>query len=318
MARQFFRAGLATSTRNTYNAAQQRFLKFCSATKSHPIPATEATLTLFTTHLASINLSYTTIKVYLSAVRHLHASEGYHDHFSLQLTPRLQLVLRGIRKHQSLTLPKRIRLPITIQIMCKIKKVLFREPRSYNNIMLWAACCLAFFGFMRVGEFTIQNQDSYDKSAHLSFSDISVNSRRQPHLLKVTIKQSKTDPFHQGVDIYLGATQRPICPISGILPYLAARGNRAGPLFITEDGRALTRQTFSVMLDSVLEKLHLDTRSFNTHSFRIGAATTAAMAHIPDSQIMMLGRWQSDAYQRYIKTPPQVLANLSKLLATQS
>ena len=107
-------------------------------------------------------------------------------------------------------------------------------------------------------------------------------------------------------------------PHLSVLPYLAARGNRAGPLFITEDGRALTRQTFSVMLDSVLEKLHLDTRSFNTHSFRIGAATTAAMAHIPDSQIMMLGRWKSDAYQRYIKTPPQVLANLSKLLATQS
>ena len=200
MARQLFRAALATSTRNTYNAAQQRFLKFCSATKSHPIPAMEATITLFATHLASINLSYTTIKVYLSAVRHLHASEGYHDHFNRQLTPRLQLVLHGIIKHQSLTLPKRIHLPITIQ-MCGIKKVFFRKPQLYN-IMLWAACCLAFFGFMRVGEFTIQNQDNYDKFSHLSFSDISVNSRRQPHLLKLTIKKSKTDPFCKGVDIF--------------------------------------------------------------------------------------------------------------------
>ena len=63
---------------------------------------------------------------------------------------------------------------------------------------------------------------------------------------------------------------------------LAARGNWAGPLFITEDGRALTQQIFSTMLDYVLEKLHMDTKSFNTHSFRIGAATIAAMAHIPD------------------------------------
>ena len=98
-----------------------------------------------------------------------------------------------------------------------------REPQSYNNIMLWAACCLAFFGFMRVWEFTIQNQDGYDKSSHLSISDISVNSRRQPNLLKVTIKQSKTDPFRKGANVYLGAklTQKPICPILGILPYLA-------------------------------------------------------------------------------------------------
>ena len=227
MARQFFKAGLVGSTRNTYSAAQQRFLMFCSATKSHPIPASEATLTLFTTHLASTNLSFTMIKVYLSAVRHLHVSEGYHDHFNLQLTPRLQLVLRGIKKHQSSTLPRRIRLPITIQIMYGIKKVLSRESQYYNNIMLWAACCLEFFGFMRVGEFTIQNQDGYDKSSHLSISDISVNSWRQPNLLKVMIKQSKTDPFRNGVNVYLGAT---IYPVLGILPNLTVPGYREGPL----------------------------------------------------------------------------------------
>ena len=32
------------------------------------------------------------------------------------------------------------------------------------------------------------------------------------------------------------------------------------------------------------------------HSFRINAATSAAMAHIPDSQIKMLGRRQSNTY----------------------
>ena len=95
-----------------------------------------------------------------------------------------------------------------------------------------------------------------------------------------------------------------------------ARGNKAGPLFTTQDGKGLTRQAFSALLDSVLSKLHLDTKCFNTHSFRIGAATSAAQAHILDTYIKMLGRWQSDAYQRYIKTPPQELAMLSKQLAT--
>lgn len=316
MARQFFREGLAVSTRNTYDAAQQRFLKFCTAAKSHSIPATEATLMLFATHLASTNISHATIKVYLSAVRNLHVSAGYRDHFNLQLTPRLQQVLRGIEKHQSSTQLKRVRLPVTLQIMCGIKEVLSREPQSYNNIMLWAACCIAFFGFMRVGKFTIPSQDNYDKSSHLSLSDISVDSREQPRLIKITIKQSKTDPFCRGLDVYLGATDRAICPILGILPYLAARGDQAGPLFTTEDGRALTRQIFSTQLDSILAKLRLDTKSFNTHSFRIGAATTAAEAHIPDSYIKMLGRWQSDVYQQYIKTPPQELAKLSRQLAT--
>ena len=130
------------------------------------------------------------------------------------------------------------------------------------------------------------------------------------------IKQSKTDPFRQGVTLFLGKTGLPICPVDAILPYLAVRDNRPGPLFILQDGRMLTRQTFGNLLDNVLDQLHLPSGEFNTHSFRIGAATSAKEAGISDSQIMMLGRWQSNAYQRYIRTPPESLAQLSKVLAT--
>ena len=73
------------------------------------------------------------------------------------------------------------------------------------------SCCIAFFGFMRVGEFTIPGPKDYDASIYLSFSDIAVNSRGNPRLLQVTIKQSKTDPFRRGVNIYLGAEYCHIC-----------------------------------------------------------------------------------------------------------
>ena len=86
--------------------------------------------------------------------------------------------------------------------------------------------------------------------------------------------------------------------------------------FITEDGAGLTRQTFAALLDSILSKLHLDSRNYNTHSFRSGAATTAAQAQIPDASIKMMGRWRSDAYKCYIKTPEE-LAKLSKQLNCQ-
>ena len=64
MARQFFRwHPLETHLMK----AQQRFLRFCSATKSCLIPPTGATITLFAAYLASTNLSYTTIKVCVHA-----------------------------------------------------------------------------------------------------------------------------------------------------------------------------------------------------------------------------------------------------------
>ena len=184
--------------------------------------------------------------------------------------------------------------------------------------MLWAACCLAFFGFVCVSEFTTPNLTDYNLSVHLSLQDVSIDNRENPGVLKVNIKQSKTDPFWQGIQIYLGATNSDVCPIFGILPYLARRGSQLGPLFLTENGKGLTRQSFCSALNSVLSQLPVNTSLYKSHSFHIGAVTTAAKVNIPDVYIKILGRWQSDAYQRYKRTPPNKLAKFSSLLASTS
>ena len=267
-------------------------------------------------HLAARPLSYSTIKVYLSAVRHLHVTYGKHREFAVQLTPRLQQVIKGIKKVQSALREPKTRQPITLGIMTKIQSVIARRSTSHFNIMIWAACCLAFFGFLRCSEFTVQRQGSYDSSVHLSMADVALDSRSSPKTIRIKIKQSKTDPFRQGVHIYLGKTDQDICPVRAISLYLAIRGGTPGPLFMLEDGRLLTRQIFSSAIDTILSEASLDKGSFNTHSFRIGAATSAIDAGIPEAQVKMLGRWRSDAYQRYVKTPPSELAQLSKRLAT--
>ena len=76
--------------------------------------------------------------------------------------------------------------------MSKIKAVLLKGPRKHNNILLWAACCLAFFGFLKCGEFTIPNQTEYDQGAHLSYGDIhvAIDSRSNPTMVIVKIKQT--------------------------------------------------------------------------------------------------------------------------------
>jgi len=113
--------------------------------------------------------------------------------------------------------------------MHKARHFLTQQPFTYDNIMLCAACCLAFFGFLRVSEFTVPTQHDFDESTHLSLSDISVDNRSNPRLVKVHIKQSKTDPFRQGTDIYLGATDNLICPVLALVPYLARRGSKSWP-----------------------------------------------------------------------------------------
>ena len=62
-------------------------------------------------------------------------------------------------------------------------------------IMLWEAWCLRFFEFLRAREMTVLSDSMYYPATHLSQSDLAVDNPNAPTVMKVLIKQSKTDPF---------------------------------------------------------------------------------------------------------------------------
>ena len=101
----------------------------------------------------------------------------------------LQLVPKGLRKAKAQT--RDSCLPVTLLILHRIKKVLDEAPGKFNNIMLWAACCLSFFAFLQSGEMTVPTVSSFDPSWHLTPKDIAVDSVLHPTHIKVLIKGSK-------------------------------------------------------------------------------------------------------------------------------
>ena len=181
--------------------------------------------------------------------------------------------------------------------------------------MLWAAVCLGFFGFMRAGKFTVPADIAYDPTAHLNTEDISVDGKANPSMARIKLKKSKTDPFRQGVDIYVGRIFGQVCPVATILDYLAIRGPGTGPLFMFVDGRFLMWDRFVTRLRGASTAAGVDCSQYAGHSLRIGAATTAAQKGIKDSTIKMLGRWQSSTYLLYIRTSRGQLARVSATLA---
>ena len=180
--------------------------------------------------------------------------------------------------------------------------------------MLWAAACTGFFCFLRAGEFTVPSAGAYDREVHLSLNDLATDCHSNPSLFRVRIKQSKTDPFRQVVDVYLGATGTAICPVHALWAYLEKRGPSLGPLFLFHSGTQLTRAALVDRLHLALQQSGLEPTTYNGHSFRIGAATTAAKCGIEDSMIQTLGRWKSSAYLAYTKIPRQQLATVSAQL----
>ena len=91
--------------------------------------------------------------------------------------------------------------------------------------MLRAACTTFFLGFLRSGEVTTP-KNQFDEGAHLAFGDVTLYSRSSPNLVK-----SKTDPFRQGISIFLGVANNHLCPTIAMAAYLASQGDTLGPFF---------------------------------------------------------------------------------------
>ena len=261
----------------------------------------------------SRTVTWGTIRTYMSALRCFQIRAGLHDP-ALSSFPRLTYVLKGIHRitpdHQ-----QKHRLPITMHMLIALHRVWSQPPILYDNVMLWAACCLGFFGFLRAGEFTCTGSPPRDPP--LSPSDVVVDSRSNPQLITIHLRHSKTDPFGAGCHIYLGRTNTIPCPVAALLNYLSLRPSSSGPLFLLQDGSKLTRVAFVASLRSALAQTGVDSTHYSGHSFRIGAATAAAQAGYNDSFIQTLGRWKSAAFISYIRTSPADLVSVAATLTAR-
>ena len=178
--------------------------------------------------------------------------------------------------------------------------------------MLWAAMLSAFYGFMRVSEYTSSHIKTFDPTCTLCFQDVQMTSIDSA---VIYIKASKTDPFRAGVNITLHANSSPLCPIKALRPYVRCHPTRSGPFFAWQDGRYLTRAGFSSVLNRIRPQ---NLKNMSSHSFRIGAASTAAAAGHPRWLIQAMGRWSSNCYKDYVRVPKATLSAVSRSLATQT
>ena len=161
--------------------------------------------------------------------------------------------------------------------------------------MVWATCCLGFFGFLKAGRVYCQLQLW---SFHTSTCSGIASQCKSPPSLNVHIKSSKTDPFWQCSFVCLGRgwyslpnhRNHGLSPTLGVLtgsPLHWLGWSDFIPFLAGNSFREPYKQ--QVFLDGSLT------------SFSTGPATTAAQHSIPDHLhvIKTMGRGTSNAYQLY-------------------
>lgn len=315
-----WRNSVTTNTRQVYDTGFMTYIRFLllSGIVNYFLPdyrnvvVSEELLLLFVAFCYSkLQISYSTVKLYLCGIRFrcLEINVKYPE---INELGHLKTLLNGFKRlHNSKPKP---RYPITFDILERIC-ILLRKKETYENLLLETMCTLAFFAFLRCGEFTIDCADKFDPVFHLCLADLLIFD----DCVHLKLKASKTDPFRQGITIKLFETKRCICPYSVCCRYFSQRvklnSQPESPLFLEHSGTVVTRNKFLSLLKFHMDILGYDSSLYSGHSFRIGAATTSGAVRIEDHLIKVLGRWSSDTYCRYIRISNNALQNAQSKLA---
>lgn len=282
----------------TYRRAWKLYSQFsCAAFQSAlvTLPISPSDLGLFIAYMFQHQYAASTANTYVSALGYCHRLAGVSD------PTKVFWVLEMLKGYGKLNSRVDTRLPITLPIL---RNILQQTPAlcssAYRAYLFKAMCTTAFFAFLRIGEITCCGRSSsvlqIDQVVQLVDNSGTITG------VKIKFANFKHSYNQPNVTVTLHRRED-ICPVQSLLAYFACRGGSPGPLFRTREGLAVSRKQFTEFLAIIFRACGLDSTKYKGHSFRIGAATFAAECGYSDAQIRLMGRWKSDAFRKYIRSP---------------
>ncbi len=291
-------AARAKNTTKTYEVGVQCLKNFRTShglPRTYPVPLPD--LAMFIAFLSSQGYSPATAATYVAAIGYVHKLNGWPD-------PTEKFIIRRILDGFSRKKGREpdVRRPITLDMLKRIAAALPHVcTSSYEARLFHAMFTMAFFGFMRVSEITANSSSAVQDA--LEIGDTQFQDLNNALTLCITLRRSKTNQNGPPQLITIPAQVcSSICPVKANQSYLNIRPSGASPMFCHYDKSPVTRAQFNAVLHKALDFAGVQGK-FGSHSFRIGAATTAAMQGVPDEKIQELGRWRSKAYKSYIRMP---------------
>ena len=287
---------LAESTKAAYRTHLRTFLRFCFYYGVTPVPASQTTIMCYIAFLAR-TLNPKSINCYINIIRILHLDAGYSNPLFQNFA--VTNLKRGIARE--LGKPPKQMHPISCEILVKIHGCL--SMRSGRDISFWAACAVAFFGFLRKSTLVPKRKVNPGDDCLLR-KDLHMPSRDQ---FVLYIRKTKTIQFGQRILCvpYVSAPSRSLlCPVTAVISLLRSIPYMPEiPLFAFYEGKKLswwTHDSFVARLRELLKKVGLPANEFSCHSFRRGGASFGFQLNLSLVEIKQRGDWASNAVESYI------------------
>jgi hypothetical protein len=203
------KASLAQSTSGSYTRAVVKLIIFrAKLDLGANWPVSSSQVVAFLAYLSIQGFAPSTIFAQLSAIAFVHKINGWEDPTECFI---IRIMREGARRLNS---SADLRRPITFPILKQLIEVLPSYCKSSYEVLLFrAAFTLAFFGFLRVGEFACTSKCS-DASRVIAIDDLSFLSKDQ---LVVIIRYSKTDQAGKSSSLTLDSSSDALwCPVSSM------------------------------------------------------------------------------------------------------
>lgn len=193
----------ATSSTKKYLGAFRRWKAWASEHTLPVFPAQVHHVALYLQHLAEALESKSAAEEAVNALTWVHSLAGVEPPAS---NPLVRATLEGIQR--MLAKPVQKKEPITSSMLAKLVEDTDKHS-SLSNLRLATACLLAYAFFLRFNELV-----------QLRPCDTQI----EPTMLKLHIRQSKTDQLRKGDEVLIARTGTSTCPVAMLERYMAKAG----------------------------------------------------------------------------------------------
>ena len=182
------------------------------------------------------------------------------------------------------------RFTITLEILHKMMDSVRHVSSSVYEIDLYRSMfILMFHAFLRIGEVT-------SSPNNINFSQVSFSDKS----LCITFLKFKHN-VSSPMSLVIQSNGTNYCPVATTKQYIQRRGSSQGPFFCLPGVIPISSRSFASMFTTCLVWSNYNHLPIKPHSFRIGAATWAAANSYTECQIQAMGRWNSNAFKKYIR-----------------
>jgi hypothetical protein len=296
------KSSVQDSTRVKYHRAWERYISTCAQCELAPFPVSTVSLQNFISYEFDRDSSFNSLELYLTGVVFMARQNDVLGQVDHQVICQLKKGFRSLAPNPVSQHPIHLALLRRFGDLIVVKNAL--DLPSFDRNMVWSSFLCAFFGLMRVSEYT-----NLCRSC-LVVEDVCV---------RLTLLSTKNSPNESSFVVLGQNNDSLLCPVRHLKRFILTRDKffpLEFPLFRFINGRAYTANdvnNFIFLLSKLAGVEHL---RLSSHSFRIGGATSAAQAGVNAKTIQLMGRWKSDCFLQYIRMNEKDILLAQKSLLT--